>query len=95
MPEGAVHNYAYRNSGKLVFENVSAEWGLDHSGYSMGAAYADLDNDGDLDLVVNNLNETASVFENNSESVFDHNFIKVKFQGRWQKYIWHRRCCRG
>ena len=81
MPDGAVHNYAYRNSGKLVFENVSAEWGLDYSGYSMGAAYADLDNDGDLDLVVNNLNETASVFENNSESVFDHNFIKVKFQG--------------
>ncbi len=81
MPEGAVHNYAYRNSGKLVFENVSTEWGLDYSGYSMGAAYADLDNDGDLDLVVNNLNETASVFENNSDAVFDHNFIKVKFQG--------------
>lgn len=81
MPEGAVPNYAYRNSGKLIFENVSADWGLNHSGYAMGSAYADLDDDGDLDLVVNNLNEAASVYKNNSRIINENNFIKVKFEG--------------
>lgn len=81
MPEGAVQNYAYQNSGKLQFKNVSAEWGLDLVGYSMGSAYADLDNDGDLDLVINNLNATASVYKNNSESVNENNFISVKLNG--------------
>ena len=81
MPDGAVHNYAYRNSKKLLFEDVSTAWGLDQSGYSMGAAYADLDDDGDLDLVINNLNATASLYKNNAESVLNNNFLKVKFRG--------------
>ena len=81
MPDGAVHNYAYRNSKKLLFEDVSAIWGLDQSGYSMGAAYADLDDDGDLDLVINNLNATASLYKNNAESTLKNSFIKVKFKG--------------
>ncbi len=66
MPDGKAANYAYRNRKDLTFEDVSAAWGLQQTGYSNGAAYADLDNDGDLDLVVNNLNAPASVYRNNA-----------------------------
>lgn len=84
MPEGAVANYAYQNSSNLKFKDVSADWGLDEVGYSMGAAYADLDNDGDLDLVVNHLNAPASVYRNNTEKVKQHHYIKIKLNGDQQ-----------
>ena len=66
MPEGLMENRAYRQIPGDVprFEEVGAEWGLDLRGASNGAAYADLDNDGDLDLVVNNLNAAATVYRN-------------------------------
>ena len=67
MPDGAVHNFAFKNNVKLGFIDVSKKWGLEYKGYSMGASYGDLDNDCDLDLVINNLNEKASVYENNSQ----------------------------
>ena len=57
-------NVAYRNEGGLRFKDVSAEWGFDVPGISQGMALADLDNDGDLDVVMNNLNEEAGVFRN-------------------------------
>ncbi len=76
MPSGAVPNYGFRNRGDLTFEDVSKAWGLAHKGCSNGAAYADLDNDGDLDLITNNLNEPASVYRNNSSGA---NWLKVKF----------------
>lgn len=61
-------NLAFRNSGDLRFEDVSSDWGIDHLGMSFGAAVADLDRDGDLDLVVNNLNEPAAVYRNDSRT---------------------------
>lgn len=81
MPDGRAKNYAYRNTGNLGFENVSASWGLDFLGCSMGTAYADFDNDGDLDLAINNLNHAASIYRNNSEKITKNNYLKVSLQG--------------
>ncbi len=78
MPSGAVPNYAYRNSRDLTFEDVSQRWGLAQRGCSNGAVYADLDNDGDLDLVTNNLNAPATVLRNNTTGA---NWLTLKFQG--------------
>ena len=64
MPQVAVPNEAFRNLGDLRFEDVGAAWGLGREGFSNGAATVDLDNDGDLDLVVNNLGGPASVYQN-------------------------------
>ena len=61
-------NLAFRNTGGLQFENVSSDWGVDHLGMSFGAAVADLDRDGDLDLVVNNLDEAVSIYRNDSDA---------------------------
>ncbi len=65
IPEVKLHNYAYRNLGDLRFANVSTEWGLGDLTFTNGTAYADLDRDGDLDLVMNNINDEASLYRNN------------------------------
>ncbi|QYA26837.1 VCBS repeat-containing protein [Gramella sp. MT6] len=83
MPSTPIPNYALKNGKELVFENKAEDWGLDNPGFSNGAAYADLDNDGDLDLIVNNFNMPAFVYRNNSEKE-QQNFIKVKVKGEDQ-----------
>lgn len=64
MPSVKVKNYIYRNDGDLTFTNVSEAWGIDNVSFSNGAAFVDLDDDGDLDYVVNNINDPASIYEN-------------------------------
>ncbi|GAB4423969.1 MAG: VCBS repeat-containing protein [Bacteroidia bacterium] len=64
VPVVRIPNFAYRNRGDLHFEDVTRAWGLDHASFSNGAAFADLDGDGDLDYVCNNINDSAFVFRN-------------------------------
>ena len=81
IPELKLRNYAYRNHGALIFEDVSAAWGLDELSYANGAAYADLDQDGDLDLIVNNIDDDASLFRNNSRQRLKNGYLSVAFVG--------------
>lgn len=79
-----MHNFAFRNQGNYSFQDVSDEWGLKNYSVSGAAAYADFDNDGDLDLVVNNWNEPPSVYENTMSAEEDRNYLKIKLRGNNQ-----------
>ena len=81
MPSTPQLNRFFLNQQDLTFEEEGVESGFDQPSFSNGAAYGDLDNDGDLDLVVNNLNQQAFLFRNNSEALFGHHFLKVKLKG--------------
>ena len=82
LPNIKLSNYAYRNRGDLTFEDVTKTWGLSQPSYSNGAVYADLDNDGDLDYVVNNIDDTAFCFENTANNLpKSNNWLRVKLSG--------------
>ena len=81
LPEVPLANYGFRNEGNLTFSDRSREWGLDLAGFSNGAAYADLDADGDLDLVINNIDAPASVYENTSDRVAGRNWLRLALVG--------------
>ncbi|MEJ7830535.1 MAG: VCBS repeat-containing protein, partial [Segetibacter sp.] len=80
LPVVKIDNYAFKNKGGILFENVTKAWGLERSSFSNGSAYADLDNDGDLDLIINNINNEAFVYENTSKKGSS-NTLSVKLQG--------------
>ena len=73
--ENPIANYIFENQGEYTFKNKAIEWGLTDKTYSNGAAYADLDNDGDLDIVINNLDQPCMLYKNNNQG---NNYIKIK-----------------
>jgi enediyne biosynthesis protein E4 len=88
IPQIKIKNYAFKNKGTdngapLGFENVTDNWGIDQPSFSNGAAYADLDLDGDMDYIVNNINDSAFVFQNQSIELKKNkaNYLKIKFKG--------------
>ncbi|MDH5398233.1 MAG: VCBS repeat-containing protein [Cyclobacteriaceae bacterium] len=85
IPKLKLSNYAFQNNGNLSFQNKTQEWGLDHPAYSNGAAFADLDNDGDLDYIISNLNEKAFLYENtlysSEREETQNHFLRIKLQG--------------
>ncbi|MEO6289876.1 MAG: VCBS repeat-containing protein [Ginsengibacter sp.] len=88
IPEVKLHNYAYKNNGDARFDDMTKEWGLMIPSFSNGGAYADLDNDGDMDIVVNNINDAAFIYENNSskENRKGNNYLNVTFAGSQQNF---------
>ena len=76
-PSQPISNYAFRNKGNLEFEKVTKDWGFDTPSFSNGMAYGDLDNDGDLDVVTNNMESPAFVYENKATG----NFLKIELDG--------------
>jgi hypothetical protein len=83
IPEVKLNNYAFKNNGDLTFTDRTNNWGLSEPSFSNGAAYGDLDNDGDLDFIVSNINDEASVYENTSRNVDRQNnhYLQVEFKG--------------
>ena len=81
MPSAKISNYAFRNKRDLTFSNETANWGLDEESVSSGATYADLDNDGDLDLIVCNNNDPVRIYKNNTDELEKNNFIRVTLKG--------------
>lgn len=78
-----VSNYIFRNNGDLTFTDMTEEWGMDHPGFSYGAAYADLNNNGRLDLVVNNFNAPAFIYENVLPEDDNHHYLHIRLQGEY------------
>ncbi|MCP1380912.1 VCBS repeat-containing protein [Runella salmonicolor] len=81
MPASNVVNYLYKNNKDLTFKNVGTQWGLGQNSNSNGAVYADLDNDGDLDLVVNNVNQPAFIYQNEAQQLLKNHYLKVTLAG--------------
>ncbi|WP_373497172.1 VCBS repeat-containing protein [Aquiflexum sp.] len=81
LPGAHIHNFMFKNNGGLVFEEVSEQWGFGTPTFSNGAAFVDLDNDGDLDLVINNIDSKAGIFKNRSESQKENHFLQFELKG--------------
>lgn len=81
MPSQKLSNVMFSKIGELQYKNVAAEWGLAEPSFSNGAAYGDLDNDGDLDIIVNNVNQELFVYRNYSREQNSNHYLAIKFKG--------------
>jgi hypothetical protein len=81
MPQVRIPKFAFRNNGDLTFTDVAQAWGLARTDFSTGAAYVDLDDDGALDLVMNNVNAPAGIYRNRARTVTPHHFLAVRLRG--------------
>ncbi len=86
IPEVKLHNYAFQNKGDLTFSDESKNWGLSTPTFSNGAVYADLNNDGAMDMIISNINDEAMIYKNTSRSKNpdEAHFLQVKFTGNAQ-----------
>ncbi|MFH6604992.1 VCBS repeat-containing protein [Maribacter algicola] len=83
IPEIKIPNFMYKNNGDLTFTDVTKDWGLNFRTFSNGAAYGDLDMDGDLDIIVNNINDNALLLENKTSQIDEGNhYLRVKLKGK-------------
>jgi enediyne biosynthesis protein E4 len=85
MSSTKLPDYAFRNRGDLTFSNESAAWGLDTPSFSNGAAYGDLNGDGAIDLVVNNVNDEAFVYRNNARTLGTNRYLQVRLEGEGER----------
>jgi len=81
MPTLQIPNYIFQNNGNETFTKKTTEWGLTKPGVSAGAAYVDLDNDGDPDLVINNSNDYAGIYKNNNETLSTNSYLRIHLKG--------------
>ncbi|RYE37316.1 MAG: RNA-binding protein [Sphingobacteriaceae bacterium] len=83
IPEIKLHNYAFSNNGDLSFQDVTKQWGLTLFTFSNGAAYADLNNDGAMDMIINNVNDEALIYQNTSreKDKINTHYLQIKFNG--------------
>jgi enediyne biosynthesis protein E4 len=81
MPDGKVHNYFFKGNQNLQFDDKSMSWGFEEANISNGATYADLDNDGDLEIITNNINAKATIYNNQSIEKLGNSFCKIKLKG--------------
>ncbi len=79
IPSERIDNFVFKNNGDLTFKKVNKEWGIEFKGFSNGSTYADLDNDGDLEIIINNIDDKASIFENFSSK--KNNYLSMNFKG--------------
>ena len=79
IPSEPIDNFIFKNNGDLTFSKNNEKWGIVDKGFSNGAVYADLDNDGDLEIVTNNIDKVASIFQNHSSK--ENNYISLRFKG--------------
>ncbi|HEY9000698.1 MAG TPA: VCBS repeat-containing protein [Mucilaginibacter sp.] len=88
IPQIKIHNYAFENNGNLTFKDVSKDWGVNIPSFSNGAVYADLDNDGAMDMIINNINDEALVYRNTSrddkKNIDKAHFLQISFNGNKQ-----------
>src|ERR1019366_5453907 len=78
MPSLKLANYIFRNNGNNTFTNKTIDWGFNQKTLSSGAAYADLNNDGNMDLIINNINKEAGIYRNNG---MGNHYIKIALKG--------------
>ena len=88
LPSKKIMSYVFRNKGDLTFENKTIDWGITQKKFaSTGAAYADLDNDGDVDIIASNINDNVLLYKNNAENLIKNSYLKIKLNGKESNHL--------